>query len=341
MTRRSQAYLGALLAAQVVLAIVTWSSGGVRLQGGAKAHRLLADVEAGDIVQLTLIGEPEDAGRAEPAAESAAEPERLVLARRGEGWVVASAGDYPAKSERVDDLVDKLLAATVREPIATQAVSHDALDVGERDYARRVIIETAAGARTLVLGNGPRSSAHVRFEGEDDVYSVRGLSVWNVRTDARSYIDPLYVDVDRQKLTAVTVRNARGTLTFVNGSDGWDLAELPAGGERDAGKIGALINAVSRLNVQEPVGTGVEPDYGLSNGARVTLAWNEDDRTETLSYVVGAAADDRSYYAKADGNDYVVTILKYAAEQVLTKTPADFVKAAPADSNTAPADSAN
>jgi hypothetical protein len=320
-TRRSQAILAAVLAVQVVLAIVTWSTDGARLRGGVEARPLL-DTATEDVLRITLVGEP--------AGDAGAEPERLVLARQGSGWVVESAGSYPAKPERVDELVTKLASATVREPIATQAVSHDALNVGERDYARRIIVETSAASETIVMGDGPRSSAHVRLAGDDEVYSARGIAVWNVRTDARSYIEPLYVDVDRQNLTAVTVQNAHGTLTFRSGDDGWSLAELPAASERDAAAIGALVNALSRLNIQAPVATELRPEYGLDDGAHVTLAWTAEDSTEALSYVVGAEAGDGSYYAKADGNDHVVTIPKYAGEQAVTKTPADFVKTAPA-----------
>lgn len=319
MTRRAQGILAAVLALQVVLAIFTWSTGGGRLGGEAKARPLL-DFAAADLRRITVVGEPRDD----------AAPETLVLARAGEGWLLESAGGYPAKAERVEELVEKLLSAAVREPIATQAVSHDALNVGEREYARRIVLETPKATETIVMGNGPRSSTHVRFDGQDQVYSARGIAVWNVRTDARSYIEPLYVDVDRQNLTAVTVQNSNGTLTFRNGEDGWSLAELPAGAERDAAAIGSLVSALSRVTVQMPVAAEPSAEHGLDGGARVTLAWTQDDTTEALSYVVGAAADDGSYYAKSDDSDYVVTIPKVAAEQALTKTPADFVKAPPA-----------
>ena len=41
-------------------------------------------------------------------------------ARAGDGWVVASAGDYPAKPGKVEEVVGKLVDLKVRNPIATQ-----------------------------------------------------------------------------------------------------------------------------------------------------------------------------------------------------------------------------
>ncbi len=321
--KRTHGILAGVLAIQAVLALFTWSGGAATSSGGEGVSAAF-DFMAADISTISIIGEQKPDGAA---------PDAVRLARVDGGWVVASAGDYPAVADKVDAIAGKLAEMKVGRAIASRRANHEALGVGARSYGRRVSVDAAGGEHALVFGRGARQSSHVRVDDGDDVFVTKDLGVWNLRADARNYIEIGYVDVDRQTATEITLRNEHGTLSFSKSDAGWALAELPPGAEQDAAAVGSMINSLTRISLHAPVGGEIKPSYGLDadaqvgKGAQVTIKWeSEEDGSGSVSYAVGAAADERSYYAKAANHDHVVTIAKHAAEQALTKKAADFVK---------------
>ena len=314
---RNHGILLGLLVAQAGLAALTWTGSGPEVVGASETRRAF-EFEAAEISQMRIIGEPKEDG---------AEPDRVELIRRDDAWVLASADDYPADAAKAEKLAEQFSKMKIGRAIASRAANHEALGVGETGYSRRAMIVTEGGEHDILLGRGARQSSHVRLDGADDVYTTREVGVWNVAADARGYLDVSYVEVDRTAAVSVTVKNAHGTLNFSKPDGAWRLAELGPETEQDASAIGAVVNALTRVSVYAPVGRELKADYGLDDGTEVTVAWiDEDDVTNSIRYVIGTAADERSHYAKADDHSHVVTIAKWTAEQATTKKSTDFVK---------------
>lgn len=314
---RTHGILLGLLAAQVALAAATWMGGG-RIDDSYAGREAAFDIAAADVRELRIVGEPKVDGT---------DPDSVQLRRTDVGWVVASADDYPADPTKVDSVVEKLAGLEIGRAIAVQTANHQALGVGPRNYARRVTLVTGDAEHEVILGSGARQISHVRLDDGNEVYTTKDVGVWNVRADARNYIDPAYVQVDRESLVSVSIRNADGTLSFTKGEDGWRLAELPPGVEQDAAAIGSMINALTRVSLSRPVGREVKPEYGFDGATEVTLGWvDEEEISGSARLLIGTAADENSYYAKSDDSDHVVAIAKWTAEQATAKKRSDFVK---------------
>ncbi len=314
---RPQRLLAAALVVQVALAVATWK--GTGRGAGPAAGKPLVEFDPAAVSTLEIQGEAPSAGEQRRSVE---------LAREGDRWVVASAAGYPAKTEKVDEVLRSLAALRAGPPIAITSANHQALHVGDRDFARRITLETAAGPVELLLGTGPRSTVHVRRADSPEVYAVRGVSVWNVPDEPRGYIDTEFVEVAEDDLERVTVRNRHGELNLAKTAEGWELAELPPRTEMEDAVARSFLTALGRLTLQRPVGREPKAEYGLESGARVTLvkAGKEGAQAETIEYVIGDNADDRSYYAKAADREWVVTVPKWNAEQARDKKPEDFVR---------------
>lgn len=314
--RRDHALLAGGLVIQLVLAGVTWNA----LDDAAPADAgksAVFSTKADDVTRVEIVGE-----RSLPDAE----PLRVEFERVDDGWILASADGYPTRADKVDELLEQLLALRVGEVIASNRSNHESLRVGGRQYDRRVTIASDGGSETVILGNGQRSSVNVRREGEDDVRVARGTAIGNLRTDARNYVDPEYVAVDKDDLTQIEVTNRHGTLMLRKNENGWTIVDFPSDNEIDEATLATFINNVARMTLQSPVGTDTDPAYGLEAGARVVLAATGDDGSVYADYVIGEAADERSYYAKAEGSEFVVTVPKWGAEQIRDKKIDDFVK---------------
>jgi hypothetical protein len=250
----------------------------------------------------------------------------IALTKKGDEWIITSAADYPAEKKNVEKVLKELVGLKAGEPIASNAANHNALKVGEKEYGRRVKVTTSSGVKSLVLGNGPGQSVHVRVDNKDDVYRARGLSIWTLSTSLSSYLDTNYLKIDKDKLSSVQVTNPKGELNFTKEGDNWMLAQLPPGGMPDQKKIDQYIGSVSKLTMNEPIGKEAKPEYGLDSGTKVKLTFTEDDKPKTVSYSIGAKKDDSYFYGKADDKDYVVTLSKWITEDAREKIAADFLK---------------
>jgi hypothetical protein len=235
-------------------------------------------------------------------------------------------GEYPAEGSKVTEVLDKLEALEAGEPIAKESANHNALEVGEKAYGRKVTLKSGQEARTLILGQGPGGSVHVRFDGHNEVHRSRGLSVWDIRSGPSGYIDTKFVEVERDKLSGVTVTNEKGRLTFKKEGGVWQLEELPEGKRLDESKVNTFIDEVARLDLEEPVGREPKPEYGLDHGTGVALTCSEGGESRTMRYTIGAKKDDATFFAKSDGNDFVVTVSKWRTDGVREKAAQDFAK---------------
>lgn len=309
--------LGGVLAAQVVLGVVMWQTGG---RAPGQTPKPLLGFEEAAITAIEITGKPAADGK---AAES------VKLAKSGSDWVVASAGNYPAKKDKVEEVVKKLAAMKVKSPLATQAANHNALRVGKETYGKEVAVTAGSETKKLVVGSGSGSTINVRFADQNDVFQGRGLTEYQVSNTARSYVETQFVKADSDKVVALVVTNPKGTLTFRKDDGKWVLEQLPPGAELDEAKVTGFIGSAARLNLDRPVGKDVKPEMGLDNGVKVQIEATEEDKPVSLAYTVGAEAgssDADGYYVKSKDSEFVVVATKWATESVRTKGVDDFVK---------------
>lgn len=309
--------LGALLAVQALLAVILWQTGG---RAPGQASHSLFGVEESAITALEITGKPAADGK---TAES------IKLVKNGSDWVVASAGNYPAKKDKVEEVVKKLAAIKVKNPVATQAANHNALRVGKDTYGKEVVLTAGGETKKFVVGTGSGTSINVRFADNNDVWQGRGITEYQVSNTARSYVETQYVKADTDKVNALVVTNEKGTLTFRKDGGKWALEQLPAGAELDESKVTGFISSVVRLNLDRPIGKDVKPEMGLDAGVKVQIEATEEEKPVSLAYTIGAQAgstDADGFYVKSKDNEFVVVATKWATESARTKTVDDFVK---------------
>lgn len=308
--------LGAALAVQALLAVVMWQTGG---RAPGQTPKPLLGFEEAAITGIEITGKPGVDGTAES----------VKLTKSGSDWVVASAGNYPAKKEKVDEVVKKLAAMKVKSPLATQAANHNALRVGKETFGKELVVTAGSETKKLVIGSGSGTSINVRLAESNDVFQGRGLTEYQVSNTARTYVETQYIKADTDKVTALVVTNAKGTLTFRKEGDKWALEQLPPGAELDESKVTGFIGSAVRLNLDRPIGKDVKPEMGLDAGVKVQIEATDGDKPVSLAYTVGAqagAADSDGHYVKSKDNEFVVAATKWATESVRTKGADDFVK---------------
>ncbi|MBN1655814.1 MAG: DUF4340 domain-containing protein [Deltaproteobacteria bacterium] len=312
--------LGILLVVQVAIIGLTWAT--CQSKPTETGSKPVFEFKSSQVTAMQVAAKPSDKDK---------KPETVTLEKKKDKWVVASADDYPAKEESVVKVLDELVGLRLREPIANNPANHSTLHVGEKEYDRKVTLKTALVTKSIIAGAASGQSIHIRYQGDNNVYQVKGATVWSIPTSTRSYIETKYIDVAKDKLNSVMIANPKGKLSFTKQGDAWTLSELPAGAKLDDSKVKSLIDKASSINISEPIGKSIKPEYGLPGDTEVVLVSAEKDSTTTKHYAIGAAKGDQHYYLKADDNDYVVAISKYDANQLREKAVDDLIKKETAD----------
>ena len=305
---RTQRILAIVLAVQIVLSVVAFRPRAGRAGGGA----LFPDLKTADVVAMTLTD---------------GDGNTVQLRQVNGSWVLPAADDYPAVAGTITAALDKVVALDTRRLVTRTSSSHKRLQVAADSFAVRLELETASGAKhTLYLGSSPSyGSTHFRAEGSDETYLANDLTTWTFDAQAVSWVDTAYFTVAPDTLRTVTVKNAKGTLTFNRDAQGnWTLAELPAGEELAQDAANQTLTRATSVTLVEPLGKTRRPEYGLDRPlAVVTLQPKEG---EPITLLVGAQdATDQSYVVQASTSPYVVRVSQYSIQELVENGLAEYL----------------
>ncbi len=311
LNRFNQILVAVLILQLVIAGIVFWPANASSETGGL----VFGDFETDDVVSLTII---DDAG------------EQITLRKGSDGWVLPEGGDYPAKEDSVTELLGKVVGLRSNRLVTRTEASHKRLQVADDDFARQLILETADGqSHTLYIGSSPNVNAtHVRLVGQDETYLAGDLSVWQMNTQASSWIDPLYFGVATADITAIRLQNAHGELTFEKDAEGnWTMLGLAEDEELLENNVKSLANRVASIRMVEPIGTEQQDWFEFDQPqATVTVTTNKEGEGEqTFTIQVGAQGEDNNYVVKASNSAYYVSVASFTVEDLLERNRDSFL----------------
>lgn len=309
----AQKFLAGILVLQLGLVAYQWWPSGTAVA----APKRLVPFELDDVRSLTVQSAPRGDEEVKP----------VELRKEGDEWVVASSENYPAKRDKVEEVLSKLIGIEVSTPIATKPHRHNQLNVGDVAYGRRVRLSDGSTEISLVIGSSGASGVNVRREDQNEVYNTRGFSEWSIGDRVRSYVEDKLVDAQLDSLQTVVIHSKEGTFRFAQEEGEWVLEEpeVPVGRQLRPGAIKSMVRRVTGIRLSEPVGREVRDEYGLDGSVRVE--WTETRNGETVEggYTVGAIGD-RDGYVKVDGSDFVVSVGKWSLEPIRDAKLEDLLK---------------
>ncbi len=192
MSRQNQ-ILSILLALQIVAAaVVFWPRPAATAAGGS----LFAGVTADKIAKLTVS----DASG------------QVQLVKGPNGWILPQADDYPCLANKVQPLLDKIVALKTDRLVTQTSASHKQLKVAYQNFERSIEFELADGTRhRLYLGTSAGyQTTHVRVQGKNQVYLAAGLSAADASAQASGWVETAYFSAPQDQVTALTVENKNG-----------------------------------------------------------------------------------------------------------------------------------
>jgi len=314
MNKTNRALIIILVLQLVLSAVVLWP----RSAASGPAEALFPDLETGNVVAVSIAG---------PGGES------LDLARESGSWVLPQAGNYPVQGDDVDALLTKIAALQADRLVTQTAASHKRMKVAEDDFERRITLRLADGTEhILFLGTSPSFGAvHVRAEGEDEVYLTSKLTTQDAGVEATNWIDPVYLSIPQEEITAITVENGNGTLAFVKEGETWTLAGLAEGESLNETQVSTLVNRASSVSMVRPLGQEALAEYGMdAPTATVTIETSGEGGEKTYTLRVGAhSADEASYAVISSESPYYVLAREFSVNTFIEATHEGFLAPTP------------
>jgi hypothetical protein len=319
LTRFHKILIG-LLAAQVLLAILTLTRGGD--SAALRPTPILAGFDPAKVTHLTVFG----ADASKPAVE---------LARNATGWLVASSFDYPADPAKLDAVLKPLAKAAAAEPIATQPARHNQLRVGETEYERKLVVTADGKPITIFIGasRGNRRNA-IRIGGDDRVYAVSDVSPYSIGSDVRSWIKADYVEVPRADIAKITIQHDATSVELVHGEpDTWTATisgaaiALGTGETVDGQAIEQLVTDAATIDAAAPA----DPKKDAAKPvATITIDHKAAGTSSKAPDVIDIVADGASYWVHQRGLERAVMVDKARLERVVAVDRDKLVKKPPA-----------
>jgi hypothetical protein len=315
MNRTNRVLIVILVVQLAVSALVLWP----RSAASGPGEALFPNLETGDVVALSIAG---------PGGEE------LELARQSGSWVLPQAGDYPVQGGDVDALLTRIAALQADRLVTQTEGSHKRMKVAGDDFERRITFRLADGVEhRLFLGTSPSFGAvHVRADEQDEVYLTSQLTAQDAGVEATAWVDPVYLSIPREEITAITLENENGTFVFLKEDETWALAGLAEGETLDQTQVTTLVNRASSVSMIRPLGREALADYGLDEPAAIvtveTAGGEGGDRTYTLR--VGAYdADEAGYAVISSESPYYVLAREFSVNTFVEATHEGFLTPTP------------
>lgn len=246
------------------------------------------------------------------------------------GWVVASAGRYPAKADAVERLLGKVVALESAGTAATNAASHAGFEVAEELFQRDLRLFDGAGkeAWRLFLGRPVAGGVFARKGGDATVHRIAEPLAWQAATQPLPFIDTQLVKLDPTKAKALSfARGGKPALALERGEGGAWKATAPEPFDAEKAKVDETLRALSHVYAAAPVAAVAAAEHGLDGPEALTVEATLDDGTKVGISFGAASPTAGRRFARALGG--AVAEVADAQAKALEKDEAFFRPAPP------------
>lgn len=210
------------------------------------------------------------------------EGHRLVLKKEQEQWRLPDAGSFPADTDRVQGLIDRLAGAQRGWPEATTAEAATRFKVAADRFERKLSLRKAGNTvATVFLGGSPGlRKTYLRVDGDPEIHTI-GIAQHEVEVKVDNWIDTNALRLKPEQVARIELPG----LVLERTQDGLQPVGLTPEEEVVKDRRDALVKRLTGLTITAVLGTENKPEYGLDNPALRCIVGLEGGNT--VEYVFG------------------------------------------------------
>jgi len=241
--------------------------------------------------------------------------DKTVLARKDGNWTIASRNNAPADSRAVRRLIDALQNARVTrfvEDVASNlpkyGLDKPRLQITFSSFASENTAETKAGEEpfaTLSFGKEDEDNVYARLTDEPFVVTARRGLLDQISADPLQWQELSIFKLKPDQIHRLSITTDKELSLERGENNQWHW--LKGTGQIDGNNVQSLLNTLSSLHAARWLGA-IKPQDGLEK-PQLTLAFttSSDDKTPHR-LIIGAPANDGTWYAHVDGREGTFTI---------------------------------
>ena len=197
---------------------------------------------------------------------SDADGNQVELSKKGDGWVLPQADDFPADAEKITPVLDKIQGIKTNRLVTRTEASQKRLKVADGDFNRLLELTLSDGSsHKLYLGSSAGASAtHVRADSESEVFLTGDLTAFDANAQASAWIDTLFFSLPTTATVSLTLENQNGTFEFEKQGETWAMKGLADGEVLKESEVTRLVNLASAVRMTEPIGKEEQATFGLA-----------------------------------------------------------------------------
>ena len=240
---------------------------------------------------------------------------KTVLARKDGNWTIASRNNAPADSRAVRRLIDALQNARVTkfvEDVASNlpkyGLDKPRLQITFSSFASENTAETKAGEEpfaTLSFGKEDGDNVYARLTDEPFVVTARRGLLDQIPADPLQWQELSIFKLKPDQIHRLSITTDKELSLERGDNNQWHWVK--GTGQIDGNNVQSLLNTLSSLHAARWL-EATKPQDGLEK-PQLTLAFttSSDDKT-SHRLIIGAPANDGTWYASVDGREGTFTI---------------------------------
>jgi len=241
--------------------------------------------------------------------EAAKQP-KVVLARKGQSWTIASRNNQPADGDEVRRLLDALneqqvskFVAETASDLAKYGLDQPQLRLTFSSFASENTAETAAGEHpflTLSFGKVEGPDVYARVGEEPFIVAVNQEFLRKIPADPLQWQELAIFKFKPEEIHRIARMTDREESIVRNGPKDWKW--IKGEGTIDTNNIESLLKTLSSLHAVRWAGAPI-PAHGFDKPMlTVSFTTSPDDKAlHTLT--IGSQNEDGMWFAKVDGHD--------------------------------------
>src|SRR6266481_4067749 len=244
-----------------------------------------------------------------------ADKTKILLARKGENWTIASLNNTPANSGEIRRFIDTLqnervtkFVEDVGSNLAKYGLGQPQLQLTFSSFASENTAETKAGEEpfaTIAFGKDEGDNVYARMTDEPFVVAVRSGLLDQISPDPLRWQELSIFKFKPQQIHRVSVTTDKELSLERDQNNQWHW--LKGNGAISQANLQSLLTTLSNLHAVRWLGT-TTPQQGLDKPQLVLSFTTSPDNKTSYKLTVGVQNNDSTFCARVDGRDGTFTI---------------------------------
>jgi hypothetical protein len=253
------------------------------------------------------------------------EQDSITFKKGEQGWTIEPDG-YPVNGIKADSLVGKLVSLKSTRLVTRTASSRIRLKVDDEIFEQKIKLLIDDGKSYLIfLGASPgNNTIHVRMEGEDEVFLVKGLSSWEAPTENSAWWKNRYVEMAPEELVEVELINSHGSFKITKDKDNtWKNAESGADETVSKEKTEEFLGKAGMISLTKYLGRDEDESYGLKTPVAELVL---QSKQKSISLKIGPKDEETdNHVVKASDSPFYVHVGSFVIKDILEKRFEDLL----------------